>query len=256
MTVTDDELRALRAAVETTQPDFHADLQALVAIDCGSYSKAGVDDVGRIVADRFRALGATVEFVANTTLGDTVVGTFPGAGGPNALLVGHMDTVYPEGTVDKRPYSERGTRAYGPGVADMKSGLLAGLHAVAAVQSVAGALPVGRLVFIANPDEEIGSPASKPVINEPARRSDFAFVLELARHNGDIVSSRKGIADLTLLMSGRAAHAGIEPEKGRNAIVEAAHKALALTALNGRWPGVTVNVGVVSGGTRPNVVPA
>ena len=167
-----------------------------------------------------------------------------------------MDTVYPDGTVALRPYTERGTRAYGPGVADMKAGLLAGLHAVAAVQSAAGGLPFGRLVFIANPDEEIGSPASKPVIAAHAESSDFAFVLELARANGDIVSSRKGIADLTLLMTGRAAHAGVEPEKGRNAIVEAAHKSLALNALNGRWPGVTVNVGVISGGTRPNVVPA
>ena len=256
MAVTDDELRALRAAIERTQSDFHADLRKLVAIDCGSYSKSGVDEVGRIVAERFRSMGASVEFVSNAKFGDTVVGTFSGAGGPNALLVGHMDTVYPDGTVALRPYAERGTRAYGPGVADMKAGLLAGLHAVAAVASVAGALPFGRLVFVANPDEEIGSPASKPVISEHAKTSDFAFVLELARANGDIVSSRKGIADLTLLMTGRAAHAGVEPEKGRNAIVEAAHKALALTALNDRWPGVTVNVGVVSGGTRPNVVPA
>jgi glutamate carboxypeptidase len=256
MAVSDDELRALRAAVERSQPGFFDDLRRLVAIDCGSYSKAGVDEVGRIVADRFRTLGATVEFDRNDELGDTVVGTYAGSGGPNALLVGHMDTVYPDGTVALRPYTERGTRAYGPGVADMKAGLLAGLHAVAAVQSVAGSLPFGRLVFVANPDEEIGSPASKPVISEHAATSDFAFVLELARANGDIVSSRKGIADLTLLMTGRAAHAGVEPEKGRNAIVEAAHKSLALTALNGRWPGVTVNVGVISGGTRPNVVPA
>jgi len=256
MSVTDDELGALRAAVERSQPEFFEDLRRLVAIDCGSYSKAGVDEVGSIVADRFRALGATVEFDRNDTLGDTVIGTFTGRSGPHALLVGHMDTVYPDATVARRPYTEQDGRAYGPGVADMKSGLLAGLHAVAAVQSVAGDLPFGRLVFIANPDEEIGSPASKPLISEHAKSSDFAFVLELARANGDIVSSRKGIADLTLVLSGRAAHAGVEPEKGRNAIVEAAHKALALAALNGRWPGVTVNVGVINGGTRPNVVPA
>jgi len=256
MAVSDEELRALRAAVERTQPGFRADLRRLVAIDCGSYSKPGVDEVGRIVSERFRALGATVDFVPNDDFGDTVVASFAGAGGPSALLVGHMDTVYPDGTAARRPYTERGNRAHGPGVTDMKAGLLAGLHAIGAVAEVNGGLPFGRLVFIANPDEEIGSPVSRPVIRQFAESADVAFVLECARANGDIVSSRKGIADLELVMAGRAAHAGIEPEKGRNAIVEAAHKALALTALNGRWPGVTVNVGVVSGGTRPNVVPA
>jgi glutamate carboxypeptidase len=256
MRVANDELRALRAAVERSQPDFRADLRTLVAIDCGSYSKAGVDQVGRIVADRFGALGATIEVVANAELGDTVVATFAGAGHAQAVLVGHMDTVYPDGTAARRPYAEHGTRAYGPGVTDMKAGLLAGLHALAALQTVSGGLPFSRLVFIANPDEEIGSPVSRPVIRQHAASADVAFVLECARANGDIVSSRKGIADLELVMAGRAAHAGIEPEKGRNAIVEAAHKTLALTALNGRWPGVTINVGVIGGGTRPNVVPA
>ena len=256
MSVFDYELTALRTVVEQTQPDFRADLRRLVAIDCGSYSKPGVDAVGRIVGQRFAALGATVEVVPNGDLGDTVVATFAGGGGPNALLIGHLDTVYPDGTAARRPYTERGARAHGPGVTDMKAGLLAGLHAIAAVKTVAGALPFDRLVFVANPDEEIGSPASRPLISEQAESADVAFVLECARANGDIVSSRKGIADLALVMVGRAAHAGIEPEKGRNAIVEAAHKTLALSALNGRWPGVTVNVGVIGGGTRPNVVPA
>ena len=255
MTVTDSELASLRAAIEATQPDFHADLRTLVGIDCGSYSKAGVDRVGAIVADRFRELGATVSVEPNTDLGDTVVASWTGAGGPSALLVGHMDTVYPDGTVAARPLTIEGTRAHGPGVTDMKAGLLAGLHAIRALQSL-GPLPFSRLVFIANPDEEIGSPASRPVIRRYAESAEVAFVLECARANGDIVSSRKGIVDLALRLSGRAAHAGIEPEKGRNAIVEAAHKTLALTALNGRWPGVTVNVGVIGGGTRPNVVPA
>jgi glutamate carboxypeptidase len=256
MAISDDELGALQAAVARTQPEFRADLRRLVAIDCGSYSKPGVDEVGRIVSERFRALGATVDFVPNDDFGDTVVANFAGAGGPSALLIGHMDTVYPDGTAARRPYTERDSRAFGPGVTDMKAGLLAGLHAIGAVQAVNGELPFSRLVFIANPDEEIGSPVSRPVIRRFAESADVAFVLECARANGDIVSSRKGIADLELVMTGRAAHAGIEPEKGRNAIIEAAHKALALSALNGSWPGVTVNVGVISGGTRPNVVPA
>ena len=109
-------------------------------------------------------------------------------------------------------------------------------------------------MFIGNPDEEIGSPASTPLIEKTAAQMAFALVLEEGRANGDIVSARKGVADIRMHIEGRAAHAGVEPDKGRSAVVEAAHKVLALTALNGRWPGVTVNVGAVSGGTRANVV--
>ncbi len=107
---------------------------------------------------------------------------------------------------------------------------------------------------MANPDEEIGSISSSPVIRELAESSDVCFVLECARANGDIVSARKGTVDLRLTVHGRAAHAGVEPEKGRNAILAAAHLVIELQALNGRWPGVTLNVGVIRGGTRPNVV--
>jgi glutamate carboxypeptidase len=169
------------------------------------------------------------------------------------LLIGHMDTVFDPGTAAARPFRIEEGVATGPGVTDMKGGLLTGLYALEALKAL-GDLPFERLVFIANPDEEIGSPASTPVIREHATRSDLALVLECARANGDIVSSRKGVADLRMRIRGRAAHAGVEPEKGRNAILEAAHKTVALHALNGRWPGVTVNVGVVRGGTRVNVV--
>jgi glutamate carboxypeptidase len=117
-----------------------------------------------------------------------------------------------------------------------------------------GGLPFEQIVFVANPDEEIGSPSSSPLIRELATTADACFVLECARANGDIVSARKGTIDLILTVHGRAAHAGVEPEKGRSAILEAARLIRDLHALNGRWPGVTVNVGVIAGGTRPNVV--
>ncbi|HEY8845960.1 MAG TPA: M20/M25/M40 family metallo-hydrolase, partial [Candidatus Limnocylindrales bacterium] len=109
--------------------------------------------------------------------------------------------------------------------------------------------------YVANPDEEIGSPSSTPHIREIAAESDVCLVLECARANGDIVSSRKGILDARIAVNGRAAHAGVEPEKGRSAILAAADLVSRLHALNGRWDGVTVNVGVMAGGTRPNVVP-
>jgi glutamate carboxypeptidase len=256
--VTDAELARLRDAVDGLLPSFLADLERLVNVDCGSYSKSGVDEIGRWFAGQLDVLGASVEIDANETLGDCVSGVFHGSGAGTVLVIGHLDTVFPDGTVAERPYSVSGGRAYGPGVDDMKAGLLAGLYALRAMKSVASDdadwLPWDRLVFVGNPDEEICSPVSTPVIRRFAETADVAFVLESARENGDIVSARKGIADYRLRIHGRAAHAGVEPHKGRSAIVEAAHKTLALTALNGRWPGVTVNVGVVEGGTRPNVV--
>jgi glutamate carboxypeptidase len=170
------------------------------------------------------------------------------------LLIGHLDTVFDPGTVALRPYRQEDGVAYGPGVTDMKSGLLAGLYALKAIIEARGGLPFERLVFVANPDEEIGSITSTPHIEAIARDMDVALVLECARANGDIVSSRKGILDLRIHITGRAAHAGVEPEKGRSAIHEAARLVTDLHALNGRWPGVTVNVGVITGGTRPNVV--
>ena len=268
-TVSADELEELEEIVQDELPAYLEDLATLVNIDCGSYTKAGVDQVGGWTAGFLERLGAKVEIHAHPTLGDTVVGTFRGRpGAPRALLIGHLDTVFPEGTAAERPLRIDAGIARGPGVTDMKSGLLAGLYAILAMLSLgegedlasssAGQsrveLPFERLVFVANPDEEIGSISSTAVIRELALASDVCFVLECARANGDIVSARKGTVDLRLTVHGRAAHAGVEPEKGRNAILAAAHQVIELQALNGRWPGVTLNVGVVNGGTRPNVV--
>jgi glutamate carboxypeptidase len=258
--ITDAELAEIRTAVEDGVPRYLDELARLVGIDCGSYTRDGVNQVADWTADALHGLGARVERRPDPAgrLGDTVVATFEGApGGPRALLIGHMDTVFDPGTAAERPFRVDGSRAYGPGVTDMKSGLLAGLHALAALRAAspdAGWLPFRRLVFIANPDEEIGSPTSTPHIEAAALESDVAFVLECARANGDIVSARKGSLDMRLTVHGRAAHAGVEPEKGRNAILAAAHQVIALEAINDRWPGVTCNVGVIRGGTRPNVV--
>ncbi len=233
------ELGSVGTAVANALPNFLADLEHLVSIDCGSYTKAGVDEVGRWVIARMERLGATIEVRDHATLGATVLGTFdgtPGAG-PRLLLLGHMDTVFDPGTAAARPFRIEKGIATGPGVTDMKSGLLAGLYALDAVRLVLGELPFERVVFIANPDEEIGSPSSRPHIEAEAATTDVCLSLECARANGDIVSARKGMMDLRLTIHGRAAHAGVEPEKGRNAIVEAARLVREVQALNGRWPG-------------------
>ncbi len=255
--VTEAELRHLAGWLEAALPTFLADLERLVSIDCGSYNKAGVDEAGRWTAAALDRLGASVRRERNETLGDTIVGVLDGrVGGPRVLLIGHLDTVFPDGTAAERPFQVGDGIARGPGVTDMKSGLLAGLYAIDALRvALGGALPFERLTFVANPDEEIGSPASTPIIRALAADADVCLVLECARANGDIVSARKGTVDARLTFHGRAAHAGVEPEKGRNAIHAAADAAIRLQAMNGRWPGVTANVGVIAGGTRPNVVP-
>ena len=261
--VTPNELAAIESAVRADEGAYMADLQRLVSIDCGSYTPSGVDQVGRFVEAFLHSLGADVvsHDDPDGRLGSTVVGTITGDDreGPRLLLIGHMDTVFDPGTAAERPFRIEAGRAYGPGVTDMKSGLLAGLYGVRALLDVANAegaagLPFARITFVANPDEEIGSPVSSPHIRTLAAETDVCFVLECARANGDIVSARKGTLDLVATVHGRAAHAGVEPEKGRSAILEAARLIRELHALNGRWPGVTVNVGVVAGGTRPNVV--
>jgi glutamate carboxypeptidase len=242
-------------AVRDRYPRYRSELEAMVNIDCGSYTRAGVNRIADAVAASLAELGAGVERLApegDPALGDLVIGRLAGDG-PRLLLIGHMDTVFDEGTAAERPFHVDGDRALGPGTSDMKGGLLAGLHALAALHA-AGVRP--NVTFVANPDEEIGSPFSTQHIRALVPEHDAALVLECARANGDIVSARKGIADLLVTFRGRAAHAGVEPEKGRSAILAAAHGVVALHELNGRWPSVTLNAGVIEGGTRPNVVAA
>lgn len=256
------ELESIGARLADDLPAFLADLERLCNIDCGSYTPTGVNLVADWVAAQLSAMGAHVERRPdpNGKFADTIVGTISGrSGGPRVLLIGHMDTVFSEGEAAKRPFRidgevGAGAIARGPGVTDMKSGLLAGLRAVEAIVALGGEFPFERLTFIANPDEEVGSPSSTPHIEEAAASADAAFVLECARASGDFVSARKGMADLKLTVAGRAAHAGVEPEKGRSAIVAGAELVRSIHALNGRWPDVTTNVGVFRAGTRPNIV--
>jgi len=253
------DTQLLRELATSRYDAFVAELEQMVNVDCGSYTPAGVDAIADLCEGRMQEHGWSVERRTHAPmgdeaqLGDLVIGTLEGGGGPSVLLVGHMDTVFDEGTVAERPFRIDGDLAHGPGVSDMKGGLLTGFHAVEVLRD-AGFDAFGRITFVCNPDEEIGSPFSGPVIRELAPAHDAALVLEGARANGDIVSARKGITDYEIEFVGRAAHAGVEPEKGANAVLAAANATVALQALNGRWPGVTVNVGVARGGTRTNVV--
>ncbi len=255
------DIRVLREHATRRSAEYLDDLATLVGIDSGSYSASGVNEVASWCQDRLKRGGWKVErhgyvsAAGEMQLGDLLVATLPGSdpAGARVLISGHLDTVFDEGTVIDRPMRVQGDRVFGPGVADMKGCVLAGIYATEALVE-AGFTPFAELTFVLGPDEEIGSPFSGPVIERLAKTHDLGLVLEAARAGGQIVSARKGMADLRVTAFGRAAHAGVEPEKGSSATLAAAHLVIALHALNGRWPGLTVNAGVVQGGTRSNVV--
>ncbi|MFI5273920.1 MAG: M20 family metallopeptidase [Ktedonobacterales bacterium] len=230
------------------------DLRTLVDIDSGTYTPAGVAAVADVLEPRFAALGAEVRRIPGQALGPQLVARLRGSGQGRVLLIGHMDTVFPDGEVGRRPFAIRDGQAFGPGVLDMKSGLLVGLHALNLLRS-AGTAPFAELTFICNSDEEIGSPESRELIREAAAAADVALVLEPTSDVERLTVARKGVGMYRLAVTGLSAHAGVEPKKGRSAIVELAHKILAIQALNGQLDGLTLNVGVVRGGERPNVVP-
>jgi glutamate carboxypeptidase len=244
----------LAAHLADRREAYLSDLAELVSVDSPTSDKQGVDRLGRLLTIRLAALGCQVEVAPSSAYGDTVIGTMRGHGRAHILLIGHLDTVYPSGTAARRPFAVRDGRAYGPGTADMKGGVLVGIYALAALAEREHR-PFATLSLLLNGDEEIGSPGSAATIAARATAADAVLVLEAARATGALVSARKGIATYQLAVRGRAAHAGASPEQGRNAIVELCHKAVAIDALNGTWPGVTLNVGTLQGGTVSNVVP-
>lgn len=235
--------------------DYLADLRTLTAVDSGTLHKPGVDAVQDWMQAQLGALGFDVERFAQTRLGDNLLGRRQGDGGKRILLLGHADTVFPVGTAAARPMQIDGAIIRGPGVCDMKGGLLAGLYAIRALDA-AGFRGYGAIHFLIVSDEEIHDRGSLPLIRQTARESDVAFTLEAARANGDIVTARKTAVWCTVRVHGKAAHAGVEPEKGRSAILALMRHLLEIDKLNGFRPGVTVNIGRIEGGVQPNVVAA
>lgn len=240
--------------IQKSYTSFLQDLKTLVSVDCGTVNKAGVDQVGNWVSERCTAWGWEVERIPQSEYGDLWKAQLHGQGQGRILLLGHMDTVYPDGTAAARPMHFEGEKLLGPGVCDMKGGLLIGIYALRALQ-LAGFDDFEELAFFFSSDEEISSAVSKPAYLAAAQGIDAALILEAARPNGSIVSARKGSGNFRLRVSGRSAHAGVEPEKGVNAIVELSHRILALQKLDGVAPGVTVNATVVGGGTASNSIP-
>ena len=240
-------------SLEGEQIDF---LRRLVDIDSGTDDKPGVDEVGRLLRLELERLDLPVTVVPERTVGDHLLVHKPGTSAAEVLLVGHLDTVFPRGTVASRPFRVDGDRAYGPGVYDMCGGLTVLLFALRALR---GAAPETwrrlGLRIVLNSDEEPGSETSRDLIAREAQSAALACILEPARAAGQFVCGRKGVSRYLVSVEGIAAHSGNQPQLGASAIAELAAKITALDALNDHTAGLTVNIGLVRGGTRVNMVP-
>ena len=228
-------------------------IRSLVLIESPTDDKAAVDRCGAALATRLRELGARITTVSQATAGDHLVARF-GPPDRQVLLIGHFDTVWPIGQLARMPVREEAGRLHGPGTLDMKAGIGLGLLATRALFELAPPTGVG-VTMVWSTDEEIGSDSSRSLIEEEARKSEAVLVLEPAMANGAVKTARKGIADYELTAHGVSAHAGVDPRKGVNAIRELALQILALDGLRDLDRGISINVGVVHGGSRTNVVP-
>lgn len=228
-------------------------LRRLVDQESFSTDKSGTDLLSSYIRQRMESLGATVQALSQTTVGDHLIADF-GEGETQTLILCHMDTVWPPGTIQERPFRVEDGLAYGPGILDMKAGIAITLHAIEAIQSL-GLTLRQRVRVLLNSDEEIGSTTSRPIIEEEAKKSTHVFCLEPgAGTSGALKTGRKGVGMFQVKVTGRAAHAGNEPEKGISALEELAHQILKLHSLTDFQRGTTVNVGVASGGAVRNQI--
>lgn len=245
---------ALVAYFETRISEMLEFAKQLVEHESPSTDKAAVDAFADWLAGIYRGLGAKVEVFPGGQHGNNLKVTF-GEGAEQALILCHMDTVWPLGEVARRPFRIEGDKAFGPGIYDMKTGFLYTVEVIKAMQRFN--MPMKkRLVIICNSDEETGSLSSRALIEEEARKSAYVLVLEPSARGGALKTSRKGQGYFSLKVKGIPAHSGSDPERGVSAIEELCRHVLSLHALTNFQTGTTVNVGVISGGTRSNVVAA
>ncbi len=235
-------------------------IRELVEIESPSDSKPAVNCIASILASRFASLGGRTQLHRNAAFGDSLQVNFPGrdpsAANKPVLLLGHYDTVYPLGTLSRMPCKIENGRLLGPGVLDMKSGIALMLHAIEALQVWHGELPRPVTVFLVS-DEEVGSLSSRRITEALAKKSAGVLVLEPAAGlRGAVKTARKGVGEYSLHVNGVAAHAGLDPGKGHSAILELARQIAVIAKLNNLRQGLSVNPGVIQGGTRTNVIAA
>src|SRR5215475_2939848 len=214
-----------------------------------------INRLASLVADGYRGLPATVERITGKHgCGDHLVARSSwGQDAPGILVLSHLDTVHPLGFIERLPFSIKGDSAFGPGIYDMKGGAFIAHHAFRQICATGARSPLG-ITHIYTSDEEIGSPTSRALIEAEGARAKYVLVTEPARDGGKIVTGRKGVGRFEVFIKGAPAHAGTRPDDGRSAVRELANVIQTLEAMSDFKRGITVNVGVVRGGTRPNVI--
>jgi glutamate carboxypeptidase len=247
--------QALLARAKHLQEDLLQDLETLVNIDSPSGYGAGSEKIMMVLSEKLRVLGGKVEILAVPKgAGYNLIATFPGTGKGRILLLAHSDTVFKVGTVAERPFKIANGKAYGPGVADDKGGIVAGLYAMKLLQE-RGFKDYRLITFLINCDEEIGSPSSRELIKNLAREHDYVICLEGGRQNDGVVNWRKGTGRIVVEVKGRASHAGSAPESGVNALLELAHQVLQLKKLEDKEKKTTLSFTVFQSGDKLNVIP-
>jgi glutamate carboxypeptidase len=244
------------AAAKACEPDARALLQQLVQIDSGTGDVAGIAAMDAVLKPALEHIGVSVASVPAVApaVGDNLVGTLSGTGRGRILLIAHMDTVFPNGTVAQRPYTVVGDHGIGPGAGDDKGAIVSAICALRILQQLRFR-DYATITFILNSNEETGSVGTRDLIRSKARESDVALNLERGVPPDGLLVARKGSAIISVEVTGRAAHSGLEPEKGRNAALEAAHQALQLGSLADAARQTSVNVTIMQGGNTINVIP-
>jgi glutamate carboxypeptidase len=252
------ELRGRLQYFDDRREQIIQTIRQLVEVESPTDSKDAVNRLGSLLAGRFEGLGGHAKFHRTQNFGDHLQVDFPGkAGGKPIMLLGHLDTVYPLGTLSTMPFRVDGKRLRGPGSFDMKSGIAFMLFAIEALRHSHGdELPRPVTVLLVS-DEEVGSDTSRHITENLARKSAAVLVLEPAYGpKGAVKTARKGVGEYILKVRGKAAHSGLDFEKGASAIIELARQILEISKLTDLKRGITLNVGTVQGGTRSNVIPA
>lgn len=231
-------------------------LRRAVEIESPTHFKPGVDRLAKFFAREFKRLGGKIRILKHPTVGTSLWAEFweEKRGQKPILLLGHLDTVWDVGTLKHMPFRIRGSRAYGPGIYDMKSGIVCGLWAIRALQAL-GIQPLSPVRVFLNSDEEVASVAFRKRLLAEARGARAVLVLEPAAAGGALKTSRKGVGEFRITVHGRSAHAGVNPEAGVNAISELARQLPRIERFARPRRGLTLNVGVIEGGTRSNVIP-
>ena len=241
------------------QKEIIESIRQLVELESPSDVKQSVDRVGTVLASRFGELGGEVKFHPSEKSGNHLQIDFRPRGDKTkpVLLLGHMDTVYPIGTISKMPCRVSKGRVFGPGVLDMKAGIALAFHVIEALVNWNDGKPIRPMTLLLVSDEEVGSASSRTITEKLAREARAVLVLEPAYGlHGAVKTARKGVGEYTIQVTGVAAHSGLDFEKGQSAVIELAHQILKISKLVDVKSGVTLNVGKIAGGTRTNVVPA